>query len=99
MKSKEPFRRRIGHDFQNRDGETVTPFAFIHPCWVPECTSEGSFGFGVSMRLGRPGRWYCLDHKDQGNLWLTSTAHNASQPTGGRDASGTGDSDLFSSGD
>jgi hypothetical protein len=28
----------------------------------------GSFGYGVNLRAGRPGRWYCAAHRPQGVL-------------------------------
>ena len=34
-----------------------------HVCVV--CGVDCGFGFGVSMRFGRAGRWSCLEHRDQ----------------------------------
>ena len=34
-----------------------------HVCAV--CGADCGFGFGVSMRFGRAGRWSCLEHRDQ----------------------------------
>jgi hypothetical protein len=31
-----------------------------------ECGAWGAFGYGVSMRAGRPGRWFCAAHRQQG---------------------------------
>jgi hypothetical protein len=34
---------------------------FEHYCEV--CNAEASFGFGVSLRAGELGRWFCARHK------------------------------------
>jgi hypothetical protein len=34
---------------------------FIHLC--EHCEKQGSFGYGVSLRKNRLGKWYCRDHK------------------------------------
>jgi hypothetical protein len=33
----------------------------LHFC--VECGRSGPFGFGVSLRRGQLGRWYCRDHR------------------------------------
>ena len=33
----------------------------LHFC--AECGAWGAFGCGVSLRVGRPGRWYCAEHR------------------------------------
>jgi hypothetical protein len=35
--------------------------AFSHFC--VECGAWGSYGFDVSLRAGKLGRWYCRDHR------------------------------------
>lgn len=35
---------------------------FIHTCGHPGCSLWGGFGFGVSLRAGRLGRWFCAEH-------------------------------------
>jgi hypothetical protein len=35
--------------------------AFLHFC--VECGAFGAFGYGVSLRAGRLGRWYCAEHR------------------------------------
>jgi hypothetical protein len=35
--------------------------AFLHFC--AECGAYGAFGYGVSLRAGRLGRWYCGVHR------------------------------------
>jgi hypothetical protein len=37
--------------------------AFLHFC--VECGAFGAFGYGVSLRAGRLGRWYCAEHRPQ----------------------------------
>jgi hypothetical protein len=34
---------------------------FLHFC--DECGRFGAFGYGVSLRAGRLGRWYCGEHR------------------------------------
>jgi hypothetical protein len=34
---------------------------FLHFC--VECGAFGAFGYGVSLRAGRLGRWYCAEHR------------------------------------
>lgn len=36
---------------------------FSHFC--TECGAWGAFGYGVNMRAGRLGRWYCATHRPQ----------------------------------
>lgn len=36
----------------------------LHFC--AECGAWGAFGYGVNLRVGRPGRWYCAKHRPQG---------------------------------
>lgn len=38
----------------------------IHPCEHPGCHAWGAFGFGVDLRTGRRGRWFCADHRGDG---------------------------------
>jgi hypothetical protein len=33
---------------------------FVHQC---HCGKWGSFGYGVSLRHGKPGTWYCAEHR------------------------------------
>jgi len=49
---------------------------FIHRC--RECGEEALFGFGVSLRRGRVGTWYCAKHKPQQQT--TSTTNGANSP-------------------
>jgi hypothetical protein len=35
--------------------------AILHFC--VECGAYGAFGYGVRLRGGRPGRWYCAEHR------------------------------------
>ena len=44
--------------------EELPDGSFLHFC--AECGAWGSFGYGVNMRAGRPGRWYCAAHRPQG---------------------------------
>jgi hypothetical protein len=37
--------------------------AFLHFCLV--CGAFGAFGYGVSLRAGRLGRWYCAAHRPE----------------------------------
>lgn len=45
---------------EERDG------MFLHFC--PDCGSWGAYGYGVNLRAGRLGRWYCTAHRPQGYL-------------------------------
>lgn len=33
---------------------------FIHNC---ACGQWGSFGYGVNLRAGKEGKWYCREHR------------------------------------
>src|SRR5262249_14377446 len=37
--------------------------AFLRFC--VECGAFGAFGYGVSIRAGRLGRWYCAEHRPE----------------------------------
>jgi len=50
----EPCTARRGR-VQERNG------VFLHFC--VECGAWGAFGYGVSMRTGKLGRWYCATHR------------------------------------
>ena len=41
--------------------ERVGPF--IHPCVV--CGNWGAYGYGVHLREGRVGTWYCAEHRPE----------------------------------
>jgi hypothetical protein len=36
---------------------------FLHFC---HCGSWGAFGYGVSLRNGKPGKWFCGRHRPDG---------------------------------
>ena len=36
----------------------------LHFC--AKCGAWGAFGYAVNLRAGRPGRWYCAEHRPQG---------------------------------
>jgi hypothetical protein len=55
----EPFVARHGR-VEARDG------LFLQFC--VECGAWGSFGFGVDLRAGQLGRWYCAAHRAQAAL-------------------------------
>ncbi len=38
--------------------------AFLHFCEV--CGRFAAFGYGVRLRAGQLGRWYCGEHRPQG---------------------------------
>jgi hypothetical protein len=38
--------------------------SLLHFC--TECGAWGVFGYGVNMRAGRQGRWFCAAHRPQG---------------------------------
>ncbi len=38
----------------------------LHFC--AECGAWGAFGYAVNLRAGRPGRWYCAEHRPQGTV-------------------------------
>ena len=50
----EPCAERRGR-VEERDGQ------FLHFCVT--CGAWGAFGYGVSLRAGRLGRWYCAAHR------------------------------------
>jgi hypothetical protein len=50
----EPCAERRGR-VEKRDGQ------FLHFCVT--CGAWGAFGYGVSLRAGRLGRWYCAAHR------------------------------------
>lgn len=52
---KEPSLKRI---------DATGAYAFVHPCSV--CGSGAVFGFDVKLRVGRPGKWFCREHKPTG---------------------------------
>jgi hypothetical protein len=54
----EPCPRRRGR-IQELDG------LLLHFCI--ECGRFGAFGFGVSLRTGRSGTWYCSEHRPRGH--------------------------------
>ena len=66
---------------------------FIHRCC--KCGGDAPFGFGVSLRLGRLGTWYCANHKPQHQTISTincanstptpSSTTDAEQPVDGQD--------------
>lgn len=64
--NREPFMQRSAPDMIGPDGKPWTPRAFRHQCMHPGCTREGSFGFGVRLLHGKPGTWYCYEHKNDG---------------------------------
>jgi hypothetical protein len=35
--------------------------AFLHFCC--RCGRFGAFGYGVRLRTGQPGRWFCGEHR------------------------------------
>jgi hypothetical protein len=39
---------------------------FTHYCEHSGCDAWGAFGFGVDLRGGRRGRWFCEDHRADG---------------------------------
>jgi hypothetical protein len=45
-------RGRVGYDKEGR---------FLHYCVV--CGEWGAFGYGVFLRRGQPGKWFCGNHK------------------------------------
>jgi hypothetical protein len=52
-----PCASRRGHVQELLDG------LFLHFC--AECGAWGAFGYGVNMRAGQLGRWYCAAHRPQ----------------------------------
>jgi hypothetical protein len=43
--------------------EELTGRVFLHFCI--ECGRWGTFGYGVNLRAGRLGEWYCATHRPQ----------------------------------
>jgi hypothetical protein len=39
---------------------------FVHFC--AECGRWGAYGYGVNLRAGRLGHWYCAEHRPKGTL-------------------------------
>lgn len=56
-------------DEPNRDEQPVATPAGIweHYCERPGCKEWGGFGFSLA---GRPARWFCWDHKADGERLL-----------------------------
>jgi hypothetical protein len=48
---------------------------FIHHCC--KCGEEASFGYGVSLRRGRLGTWYCAKHQPQQQTTPTTNGANS----------------------
>jgi hypothetical protein len=48
---------------------------FIHRCC--KCGEEASFGYGVSLRRGRLGTWYCAKHQPQQQTTPTTNGANS----------------------
>jgi hypothetical protein len=46
--------------------EKLSNDLYLHFC--AECGAWGAFGYGVNIRLGRLGRWYCAAHRPQGAI-------------------------------
>ena len=44
--------------------EELPDGSLLHFC--TECGAWGASGYGVNMRAGRPGRWFCAAHRPQG---------------------------------
>jgi hypothetical protein len=73
----EPYRRQSGPEIRQPDGTMFRPRAFMHPCAVPECEKEGSFGFKVRLTAkNKPvlGTWYCFEHRHLGEVLYETTA-------------------------
>lgn len=59
------------------EGETdpakaVAPYAFVHECFKDGCTRWGSFGFGVALLRGEPGKWACNEHREELSALVSS---------------------------
>ncbi len=66
-----PFLRQSGAAYTDPStGEMVRPLAFMHYCEHPGCTRWGSFGFGANLRRKVPGKWFCVEHKEDGEAYL-----------------------------
>jgi hypothetical protein len=60
-----PEQRAPGFVGYSKDGH------FVHYC---HCGKEASFGYGVSVRQGQFGKWYCREHRPVGDLTAPSPA-------------------------
>jgi hypothetical protein len=49
--------------------DNQSPAPFEHYCEV--CGEWGSFGYGVNLRHGRVGRWYCCKHRPKNVSTMT----------------------------
>lgn len=59
----------IGMPFKNRQGESIVPRAFIHPCFKEGCAEYAAFGFGET--------WACGSHRNEASiLFLQSQRTN-----------------------
>jgi hypothetical protein len=56
----------LRHPCATRRGrlEELPDGSLLHFC--TECGAWGAFGYGINMRAGRPGRWFCAAHRPQG---------------------------------
>ena len=54
---------KFGNPRTNAQGQPIKSYAFRHPCIVDGCEKEGSWGRNVQLRYGKPGEWFCEDHK------------------------------------
>jgi hypothetical protein len=43
--------------------DNQSPAPFEHFCEI--CGEWGAFGYGVALRHGRVGRWYCFKHRPE----------------------------------
>lgn len=90
-----PYLRQSGPEFIDVNGVTQRPKAFMHPCMHPGCLQEGSRGFGVNLRRGISGTWFCFDHHLDGEALLTPKAQSAPVETGAPTNEHQTSSDLF----
>jgi hypothetical protein len=52
----------LGESCDARRGQVETRSGlFLHFC--AQCGAWGAFGYGVNLRAGRLGTWYCLTHR------------------------------------
>ena len=49
---------------RRRDQAEYRDGVFLHFC--AECGAWGAYGYGVNLRAGRLGRWYCAAHRPHG---------------------------------
>ena len=47
------------------DQPTTPHEPFVHPCEA--CGGFAYHGYGVNLRAGKEGKWYCADHRPAGN--------------------------------